>query len=55
MTVKTENKPVELSYLDLCKGLTEDIASDKLIPESIRANCLRRVQTLAELLKAYSD
>ena len=45
---------VELSYLEICCGLTKDIQADTAMPEAIRQNCLRRVETLAQILEKYS-
>lgn len=54
MRIEPNEKPVELSYLEICCGLTKDIQTDTAMPEAIRQNCLRRVETLAQILEKYS-
>ena len=54
MKIEPNEKPVELSYLEICYGLTKDILADTAMPESIRQSCLRRVKALAQILAKYS-
>lgn len=54
MRIVPDDRPIELSYLDLCRGLSEDIRSDDAMPDPVRQNCLRRVETLLEILEKYS-
>ena len=54
MRIIPDDRPVELSYLDLCRGLLEDIRSAAGMPDPVRQNCLRRVETLMEILEKYS-
>ena len=54
MRIEPNEKPVELSYLEICCGLTKDIQADTAMPEAIRQNCLRQGLDPAQILEKYS-
>ena len=45
---------IELSYIDLCNLLAEDIKSDDMMPDEIQCKTLEIIRNLAEMVMPYS-
>lgn len=44
----------DLSYLELCKALSDDIESDNGIPKVTKSGLLERIKELGQALAPYS-
>lgn len=55
MLVPKNEKPTELSYMELLNGLISDITSDQAMPCSVRVPVLRKLREAAKFLEPYSD
>ena len=53
MRIQPNDKPAELSYVDLLAALREDVLSDA-IPQEIKNEILARIIALEELLEGFS-
>ncbi len=49
-----QSLPVELSYVDLCELLAEDIQDDESMPEGTRERALEVLGLLEDTLSPYS-
>lgn len=54
MRIEPNNKPTELSYIDLLSGLKADISSDTALPSPVEDSANIHIAALMNLLQAYS-
>lgn len=55
MRIQPENnRPVELSYIDLCTGLLNDIKSDRCMTQRDKNDATVLMKRVAEILEKYS-
>lgn len=54
MKIMPEPKPIELSYLDLINTLRDDVSSDDLMPEFVKAAAMEHLEQLKTIIEPYS-